>query len=96
LKSIRSPEQRELAKLLRYCRLHARPKRLTQDQLARKLGFENRKSVIRIEQGDVAPEATLVRRWCAACRRSSRELWLAWERNCRRLQGWRGATADKD
>jgi DNA-binding XRE family transcriptional regulator len=93
LKSIRSPEQRELAKLLRQCRLHARPNPLTQTELARKLGFEDRKSIIRIENGDVEPEATLVRRWCAACRRSSRELWLSWERNCRRVRTWKRTTS---
>jgi DNA-binding XRE family transcriptional regulator len=93
LKSIRSPDQRELAKLLRLCRLNARPRPLTQDDLAQKLGFKDRKTIIRIENGDVEPAATFVRRWCRACRRSSRELWLEWEKNCR---GWKGATAAKN
>ncbi len=86
MKSIRSPDQRELAKLRTHYRQNARPRPLTQDELAQKLGFRDRKAIIRIEQGDVEPAATFVRRWCAACRRSSRELWLEWEFNCKRFR----------
>lgn len=85
MKSIRSPEQRELAKLLKECRESARPRPLDQVELALKLGFRDRRVVIRIENGDVEPAATMVRRWCKACRRSSRRLWLKWEEICSRF-----------
>jgi len=84
LKSIRSPEQRELAALLKKWRQTAKPKPLTQEELAQKMGFKDRRVIVRVEIGDVEPTAVFVRRWCRACRRSSRELWLKWEYNCRR------------
>ena len=84
MKSIRSPDQRELAKLLRRYRETARPRPLTQEELAEKLGFKDYRVVERIELGDVEPAATFVRQWCKKCGRSSRELWLTWEKNCKR------------
>lgn len=81
LKSIRSPDERVQAELLREWRIE---EELTQAQLARALGCE-RRVVVRIEAGDQVPTALFMRRWAKACGKSPRQLWWHLEFRMARL-----------
>lgn len=81
MKSIRSADEKALAKLLLEFRRGAD---LTQQQLAEAMGVD-RLFVVRVENGDQIPSALVCRRWAIGCGRSPRSLWWHLEFRMARL-----------